>query len=86
MLAQQHEFLPQFVFHLDAAARSERLGLRSFTTLFRHALIVLGHDAPVGKRAAVQALSKPIGFDASGNYGTGFRGAHLCAAYPQRNI
>jgi len=38
----------------------------SFATLFRHALIVLGHDAPVGKRDAVQALSKRIGFDASG--------------------
>lgn len=38
----------------------------SFATLFRHALIVLGHEAPVGKREAVQALSKQIGFDASG--------------------
>jgi nucleotidyltransferase-like protein len=38
----------------------------SFSTLFRHALMVLGHDAPVGKREAVQALSKQIGFDASG--------------------
>jgi hypothetical protein len=38
----------------------------SFATLFRHALIVLGHDAPVGKREAVQVLSKQIGFDASG--------------------
>jgi hypothetical protein len=38
----------------------------SFATLFRHALIVLGHDAPFGKREAVQALSKQIGFDASG--------------------
>jgi hypothetical protein len=38
----------------------------SFSTLFRHALIVLGHDAPVGKREAVHALSKQIGFDASG--------------------
>jgi hypothetical protein len=38
----------------------------SFTTLFRHALIVLGHDAPVGKREAVQALSKQVGCDASG--------------------
>jgi hypothetical protein len=38
----------------------------SFATLFRHALIVLGHDAPVGKRDAVQALSKQAGFDASG--------------------
>lgn len=38
----------------------------SFTTLFRHALIVLGHDASVGKREAVEALSKLMGFDASG--------------------
>jgi hypothetical protein len=38
----------------------------SVATLFRHALIVLGHDAPVGKREAVQVLSKQIGFDASG--------------------
>jgi hypothetical protein len=38
----------------------------SFATLFRHALIVLGNDAPVGKREAVEALSKRIGFDASG--------------------
>jgi hypothetical protein len=38
----------------------------SFATLFRHALMVLGHDAPVGKREAVEALSKQIGFDASG--------------------
>ena len=38
----------------------------SFATLFRHALIVLGRDAPVGKREAVEALSKRIGFDASG--------------------
>ena len=38
----------------------------SFATLFRHALIVLGYDAPVGKREAVQALSKQVGFDASG--------------------
>jgi hypothetical protein len=38
----------------------------SFATLFRHALIVLGSSAPVGKRAAVEALAKQIGFDASG--------------------
>ncbi len=38
----------------------------SFATLFRHALMVLGIDAPAGKREAVQALSKQIGFDASG--------------------
>lgn len=38
----------------------------SFATLFRHALIVLGHTAPAGKREAVQVLAKQIGFDASG--------------------
>jgi len=38
----------------------------SFATLLRHALIVLDHEAPVGKRQAVQALSRKIGFDASG--------------------
>jgi hypothetical protein len=38
----------------------------SFATLFRHALIVLGDDAPVGTREAVQALAKRVGFDASG--------------------
>jgi predicted nucleotidyltransferase len=37
----------------------------SFATLFRHALMVLGQDPPAGKREAVQALSKKIGFDAS---------------------
>jgi len=37
----------------------------SFATLFRHALIVLGGEAPVAKREAVQALSTHIGFDAS---------------------
>ena len=37
----------------------------SFATLFRHALIVLGQDAPVPKREAVLALSRKIGFDAS---------------------
>ncbi|HTW32927.1 MAG TPA: nucleotidyltransferase domain-containing protein [Candidatus Sulfotelmatobacter sp.] len=38
----------------------------SFATLFRHVLIVLGHEAPVSKRESVEALSKKIGFDASG--------------------
>jgi hypothetical protein len=36
----------------------------SFATLFRHALIVLGHEAPLAKREAVQQLSRKIGFDA----------------------
>jgi hypothetical protein len=57
---------------LLAAGNDSRLwelllrSVSSFATLFRHALIVLGHSAPVGKREAVQALSKQIGFDASG--------------------
>jgi predicted nucleotidyltransferase len=37
----------------------------SFATLFRHALMVLGHEAPIGKRQAIKALSETIGFDAS---------------------
>ncbi len=53
----------------DSDSRMWELLLRSvssFATLFRHSLIVLGHDAPVGKRDTVQALSTQIGFDASG--------------------
>ncbi len=38
----------------------------SFTTLFRHALMVMGKDAPVGKHQAVTILAKVVGFDASG--------------------
>jgi hypothetical protein len=38
----------------------------SFATLFRHALIVLGRPAPVGKREAVQALATQIGVNAAG--------------------
>lgn len=37
----------------------------SFVTLFRHALIALGHGAPVGKRDTVQALAELVKFDAS---------------------
>ena len=37
----------------------------SFATLFRHALIALGDAAPIGRREAVQALSKRLSFDAS---------------------
>jgi hypothetical protein len=38
----------------------------SFATLFRHALIVLGDAAPVGKREAVQQLARKVGFDPAG--------------------
>jgi hypothetical protein len=37
----------------------------SFATLFRHALMVLGHEAPVEKRRAIQVLAEKLGFDAS---------------------
>jgi hypothetical protein len=63
-LLRQHLLLA-----LGSDSRLWELLLRSvssFATLFRHALIVLGRDAPTGKREAVQALSKQVGFDASG--------------------
>jgi len=37
----------------------------SFGTLFRHALIALGDSSQSGRREAVQALSKRVGFDPS---------------------
>lgn len=37
----------------------------SFSTLFRHALIALGDKGSMGRREAVQALSKRVGFDSS---------------------
>lgn len=37
----------------------------SFVTLFRHALIVLGHSASVGKRQTVQALGEKLKVDVS---------------------
>ncbi|HTS36569.1 MAG TPA: nucleotidyltransferase domain-containing protein [Candidatus Solibacter sp.] len=37
----------------------------SFATLFRHALMALGVDAPAERREAVQALSARLGFDAT---------------------
>jgi hypothetical protein len=35
----------------------------SFGTLFRHALIALGDNSQFGRREAIQALSKRVGFD-----------------------
>ena len=40
----------------------------SFATLFRHALIALGDEAPAGRRQALQALSTKMGFDLSPVY------------------
>jgi hypothetical protein len=57
---------------LTASGNDSRLwelmlqSVSSFATLFRHALIVLGQDAPIGKREAVESLSKLVGFDAWG--------------------
>ena len=45
---------------VDAAIR-----LSTFTTLFRHALIVLGATPPKAKRETIQALAARIPFDAS---------------------
>jgi hypothetical protein len=38
----------------------------SFATLFRHALMVLGEEAPLSKREAVNLLAARLKFDASG--------------------
>jgi hypothetical protein len=37
----------------------------SFATLFRHALIVLGHESPTAKREAIKALAEKVAFDPS---------------------
>lgn len=68
-LREKHELLRQHLVLGDGKdSRLWELLLRSvssFATLFRHALIVLGEDAPVGKREAVQQLAKKVGFDSS---------------------
>ena len=54
---------------LLASGDRRRLGdlmvrsVSSFVTLFRHALMVLGHSAPVGKRATVEALAEQLKLD-----------------------
>jgi predicted nucleotidyltransferase len=40
--------------------------ISSFVTLFRHALAVLGQEAPSSKRETVKRLAEKIGFDPSG--------------------
>jgi hypothetical protein len=58
----------QALLALDSESRLWDLLLRSapsFATLFRHALIALGHTAPSGRREAVQLLSTTLGFDLS---------------------
>jgi Nucleotidyltransferase domain len=41
----------------------------SFATLFRHALMVLSGESPVGKRESIQLLAKQVGFDPSAFFG-----------------
>jgi hypothetical protein len=54
-----------------AAENKDRLwdlllrSLPAFATLFRHALIALGDDAPDSRRAAIQALATKVGSDPS---------------------
>src|SRR5580698_8850595 len=63
MLLRQHLLL--------AAGNDSRMwdvllhSVPSFATLFRHALIALGSDAPPGRRDAVQALAKRVAYDPS---------------------
>jgi nucleotidyltransferase-like protein len=61
----------QILLASDNKSRLWELLLRSvpsFGTLFRHALIALGADAPPGRREALQALSTKMGFDLSSIY------------------
>jgi hypothetical protein len=58
----------QLLLASDSSSRLWDLVLHSvpsFATLFRHALIALGHDSPAGRRDAVQALAKFVQFDPS---------------------
>jgi len=58
----------QFLLASENNSRLRELLLRSvpsFATLFRHALIALGDASHSGRREAVQALAKRVGFDPS---------------------
>lgn len=56
---------------LSAGGNPQRLqellvrSLPGFATLFRHALLELGHPAPESKREAVEKLASEVGFDPS---------------------
>jgi hypothetical protein len=61
VLLRQHSLLA-----IESDKRLWELLMRSvasFATLFRHALIAIGEEAPAGKREAVARLSKTVGFD-----------------------
>jgi len=58
----------QVVLHAGDKRRLWSLLLRSapsFVTLFRHALIALGHAAPESRRAAVETLAEQLNFEPS---------------------
>jgi hypothetical protein len=49
----------------EAVARLLGSSVSSFATLFRHALIVFGREAPLEKRAAVEAIGHYLNTDVS---------------------
>jgi hypothetical protein len=58
--------------HLLLASGNDKLmwelllrSVSSFATLFRHALMVVGGESPVGKRESIQKLAQRVGFDPS---------------------
>ncbi|MGB9361419.1 MAG: nucleotidyltransferase domain-containing protein, partial [Candidatus Sulfotelmatobacter sp.] len=69
-LREKLELLRQHL--LLAAGKDSRLwelllrSVSSLSTLFRHVLMVMGQDAPPGKRETVKLLADKLGFDASG--------------------
>lgn len=66
VLLRQHSLLA-----LESDKRLWELLVRSsasFVTLFRHALLALGEEAPAGKREAVARLSRIVGFDPAAIY------------------
>lgn len=49
----------------DAVAKLMGSSVSSFATLFRHALIVFGQEAPLDKRAAIEAIGRFLSLDVS---------------------
>ena len=47
----------------DAVAKLMGSSVSSFATLFRHALIVFGQEAPIEKRAAIDAIGRYLSMD-----------------------
>jgi hypothetical protein len=47
----------------DAVSKLMGSSVSSFATLFRHALIVFGQEAPIEKRTAIEAIGRYLGTD-----------------------